>query len=67
MNESEIEVQLCEARELLRNAARLIAADFASATDNSPGYACMNTYRKLLLDVNTAIEKLNYPIQFYEG
>lgn len=60
-----IEVQLCEARELLRNTARLIAADFASATEMH-GSICSDAYKELLANVNTAIEKLNYPIHFYE-
>lgn len=65
MNTNEIEAQLCEARELLRNTARLIAADFASATGKH-GFACSKAYKELLANVNTAIEKLNYPIHFYE-
>lgn len=65
MNPNEIEVQLCKARELLRNTARLIAADFALATEKH-GSICSDAYKELLANVNTAIEKLNYPIHFYE-
>lgn len=60
-----IEDQLCEARDLIRNAARLIASDFASATEQY-GSAISYSYQKLLSDVNAAIENLNDPIHFYE-
>jgi len=62
---NEIEFQLNEARGLLRNAARLIASDFASATEQY-GSAISYSYKKLLSDVNAAIENLNDPIHFYE-
>ena len=60
-----IEFELREAKHLLQNAARLIAADFVIA-DEQHGSVCSDDYKQLLADVNTAIEKLNYPIHFYE-
>ena len=62
---NEIEVQLLKAEELLRNTARLIAADFASAIEKD-GPICSDAYKELLANVNAAIEKLNFPIHFYE-
>lgn len=61
----EIKFQLNEARDLLRNAARLIASDFVFATEQY-GSAVSYSYKKLLSDVNAAIENLNNPIHFYE-
>lgn len=60
-----IEFELREAKHLLQNAARLIATDFAIA-DEQRGSVCSDDYKQLLADVNTVIEKLNYPIHFYE-